>query len=471
MKFFLIRIPEFYNKFDLYSSSQNVLSIYPPLGLEYIGASLEQDGHNVEIVDLGLENISRENLKNYLTKSDAVGMSVYLNNYKIAADIAQKIKEIDPDIPLIIGGPHCTLLKGCVLDQIPNADISVESEGESVILDIVKFLQGGKKLSDIHGINYRENNHIKSGKPLQVINDLDNLPFPARHLTEKYEYGDFLGGVRPRKKFTSMITSRGCPYKCRFCTRFGNIKGWSYRRRSPESIIEEIQDINEKYRSVMIVDDTFLADTKSVHKIMDKLIELEFNLEFYILGARVDIAELELYKKMKKAGVKYIAFGIESGNQDVLDFYKKNITLPQIKKAVRLARKMDFITQGFFIFGAPFETEEHIKNSIRLAISLPFDIVVFQPLTYEIGSEIWDEAVKIKMISKDDVSVMTDSHRGLGNFSQDELDLLIKDGYRNFYFNPMYISRLLYGTLLHGNTNHLKTIFRYALSHHIKKLL
>jgi anaerobic magnesium-protoporphyrin IX monomethyl ester cyclase len=471
MRFFLIRIPELYKKFDIFNSSQKVLSIYPPLGLEYIGASLEQDGNNVEIVDFGAENISRENLKNYLANSDAVGMSAYINNYKIAADIAKMIKEIDPDIPLIIGGPHCTLLKGNVLNQIPNADISVESEGELVTLDLVKFFQGTKKLSDIHGISYRENNHIKSGKTLQVINDLDSLPFPARHLTEKYDYGNFEGGLRPSKKFTSMITSRGCPFKCRFCTRFGNIEGWSFRRRSPENIIKEMQEINEKYKSIMIVDDTFLADTKAVHKIMDRLIELELNLELYILGARVDTAEPELYKKMKKAGVKYVAFGIESGNQDVLDFYNKKITLLQIKKAVRLARKMDFITQGFFIFGAPFETKKHIENTIKLAISLPFDIVVFQPLTYEIGSDIWDEAVKDKKISREDISVLTDSRRGLGNFTLDELNIFIKDGYKSFYFNPKYISRLLFGTLLHGNTNHLKTIFSLALSPQMKRLL
>jgi radical SAM superfamily enzyme YgiQ (UPF0313 family) len=471
MKFSLIKIPEFYKKFELFNSYQQVLSTYPPLGLEYIGASLEQDGNNVEIIDLGVEDLSRENLKNYLAKSDAVGMSVYINNYTIAADIAKKIKEIDPDIPLILGGPHSTLVKGNVLAQIPNADISVESEGELVILDLVKFIQGIKKLSDVHGIHYKKDGEIKSGKALQVINDLDSLPFPARHLTERYDYGNFEGGLRPSKKFTSMMTSRGCPFKCRYCTRFGNIEGWSFRKRSPENIIKEMLEISEKYKSIMIVDDTFLADTKAVHKIMDRLIELELNLELYILGARVDTAEPELYKKMKKAGVRYIAFGIESGNQDVLDFYNKKITLPQIRKAVRLARKMDFITQGFFIFGAPFETQKHIKNTIKLATSLPFDIVVFQPLGYEIGSDIWEEAVEAKKISKEDISILADSRRGLGNFTLEELNIFIKNGYRRFYLNPMYISRLLIGTVLHGNTNHLKTIFRLARSPQIDKLV
>jgi len=303
-----------------------------------------------------------------------------------------------------------------------------------------------------------------------VIDDLDSLPFPARHLSEKYDYGNF-SGFQPSKKFTSMITNRGCPFHCRFCTRYGNIKGWSFRRRSPENIIKEMQEISEKYKSIMIVDDTFLADKKATHKIMDRLIKMGLNLELYILGARVDTAEPELYKKMKKAGVKYLSFGIESGNQDVLDYYNKKITLQQIRKAIHLAKEMNFITQGFLIFGAPFETKEHIENTIRFVGSLPLDIVVFQPLTYEIGSDLWEEAVKNKKISKDDISVKTDSHLGLGNFTLEELEKYVKKAYRRFYLNPKYISRLLYGTLSHKDTTHLKTMFRFVLSPEWNRIL
>jgi radical SAM superfamily enzyme YgiQ (UPF0313 family) len=471
MKFLLIKTPERNKKFKMFGITQNVQTAYPPLGLEYIGASLEKNGNNVDIIDLDAENISRENLKNHLIHSDVVGISAYINNYEIATDIAKEIKKIDPDIPLIIGGPHCTLLKKDVLNQIPYADISVESEGEIVILDLVQYFQGTKKISDIHGINYRDKNQIKSGQTVRVIENIDDLPFPARKLTDKYEYGNFDWGLRPKKKFTTMITSRGCPFKCRFCSRFGNIKGWNYRRRSCDNIIKEMQEISDKYKSIMILDDNFLADVKSTHMIMDKIIEMELKLELYILGARVDTAEINLYKKLKKGGVKYIGFGIESGNQDVLDFYNKKITLQQIKKAIHLSREMDFITQGFFIFGAPLETKKHIENTLGLAFSLPLDIVVFQPLNYEIGSDIWNEAIKNNMISKEDISVTTDSNRGLGNFTPEELDKYIKEGYKRFYFNPKYISRLLYGSLLHRNTNHLKTIFRLALTPQMSKLL
>ncbi|UCH71489.1 MAG: radical SAM protein, partial [Thermoplasmatales archaeon] len=427
-------------------------------------ASLEQHGHKAEIIDFGAEDVSKEYLKSCLKTADAVGMGVYTNNYEIAAETAKMIKELNSDIPLIIGGPHCTFLKERSLSHIPDADIVVELEGEFVILDLVQFFQGRKKLSDVHGIYYRENKKIKSGKPLQVIDNIDAIPFPARHLTEKYNYGNFLWMLQPSKKFTSMVTSRGCPFHCRFCSRYCNIKGWSYRRRSPENVIKEMQEINDKYRSVMIVDDTFLADPKWIHKTMDSIIETKLDLEILILGARVDTAEPELYKKMKKAGVKYVNFGIESGNQDILNFYNKKITLQQIQKAVNLAREMNFITQGTLIFGAPIETKEHIQNTIRFTSSLPLDIVIFQPLAYELGSDLWEDAVKNKILTKDDFMVEADSRRGLGHFTSEELDKYIKEAYRHFYFNPNYLVRLLRGAFLRKDVDHLKNAFKLAFS-------
>jgi radical SAM superfamily enzyme YgiQ (UPF0313 family) len=462
MKFLLLKIEEGYKKFGLFGHPQIVFSTYPPLGLEYIGAILEQNGHKAEIIDFGATKISIEYLKNCLMTSDAVGMSVYSNNYDIASNTADLIKELDADIPLIIGGPHCTHLKELSLNHIPNANIAVELEGESVTLELVKFFQGRKKLCDIHNIHYKENNQIKSGKNRKVINDLDTLPFPARHLVEKYDYGNFVWGIRPRKKFTSMITTRGCPFKCRFCTRYGNIKEWTFRSRSSENVVREIQEISDKYKSVMIVDDNFLTDIERIHRIFDKLIEMRLDLEIYILGARVDTADYKLYKKMKKAGVKYVSFGIESGNQDVLDFYNKKITLQQIRKAVYLAREMNFIVQGDFILGAPLEKKEHIENTIRFARSLPLDIALIQSLDYEIGSELWSDAVKLNKISKDELLVTADSNRDLGNFTSKDLNKYVKNAYRRFYLNPYYIKRLFSDVFSKKDLNYFKTVFRFT---------
>jgi anaerobic magnesium-protoporphyrin IX monomethyl ester cyclase len=472
MKILLLKHAEEYIQSGILGHSPNAVSIYPPLGLEYIGSTLENEGHKVEIIDFGAEALSKEQLKNSLTSSDAVGIGVYTNNYKNTADFAKMIKELDPKIPLIIGGPHCIFFKRQSLIDISCADISVELEGEHVFPYLVRVFEGKKKLSDVHGIYYRENNKIKAGKSPQIIDNLDDLAFPARHLVYRYDYGNLPWGYSFKKKFTSMITSRGCPFNCRFCTRYNNIvKDWGYRKRSADNVVREIQEINDKYKSVAIVDDNFLADIKRAHKIFDKLLETGTTLDLIITGARVDSADKDLYKKMKKVGVKYLCFGIESGNQDVLDFYNKKITLQQIQKAVHLAKEMNFTTQATFILGAPFETNKYIENTIKFACSLPLDIVIFQPLHYVMGSDLWLEAVKDKKISKNEYHVDANSKRGLGNFTEEELKEYSNKAFRRFYLRPNYLLSQIQKALLHKDIGHLKIVWKVAISSQWRNIL
>jgi radical SAM superfamily enzyme YgiQ (UPF0313 family) len=180
-------------------------STFPPLGLLYIGAVLEQEGHNVEILDYYMENLSCQKLKNTLISSDAVGMTVYSDDFNSSIDISRMIKDLDPDIPIIIGGPHCTFFQERSLQDNPFADICVMGEGENVILDLVDFLHGKKDLVDIPNIYFRDNGSIIAGEKLQVIKDLDGLPFPARHLIDKYDYGEFAFGYQLKKKLLRLL--------------------------------------------------------------------------------------------------------------------------------------------------------------------------------------------------------------------------------------------------------------------------
>jgi anaerobic magnesium-protoporphyrin IX monomethyl ester cyclase len=469
MKFLFLRHPEEWSQPGVLGHPPNIFSIYPPLGLLYIGASLEQNGHSVEVIDLGVESLSKQNLEHKLSKFDAVGLSVYTNNYKSVADTAKVIKQIAPKIPLIIGGPHCSFLKERALSDIPDADISIDLEGEFVILDLVDYLEGKKKLSDIAGISYKVKNKIELGKSPEVIQDLDALPFPARHLVEKYDYGNFPWGYSPRKKFTSMLTSRGCPFRCRFCSKYGNIvEGYGFRQRSAENVVKEIQEISKKYRSVKIVDENFLANAKRANKIFDTLLEIGTDIDILILGARVDSANRELYKKMKKANVKFLSFGVESGSQPVLDFYNKKITKEQIQNAVKMSREMNFMTVGSFIFGAPMETKEHIEETIKFVCSLPFDSVIFRPLKYEVGSALWNEAVENGKISKDEYAVPADSQRRLGNFTLDELNDFVNKATARFYLRPQYLLAQAFRTLTSMDSSRFKIFFKVMMSHQWK---
>jgi radical SAM superfamily enzyme YgiQ (UPF0313 family) len=418
-----------------------------PLGLLYIAGVLEQEGHHVEIIDLVAENITDKTLQQSVSNVDAVGISVDSFAYRDVVDITKKIKQIDEHIPIVIGGPHCTFYPEKSLIDIPSADISVEGEGEQVIKDIVQAFEGKKPLSEIAGIRYRNNEKILVGKPPEIIVNLDAIPFPARHLVSKYDYGKFGNNYLYKPKFTSIATTRGCPFQCRFCTR--HIVGMNnFRKRSVESIISELQQIKDDYGSVMMVDDNFLTDKKRVSDILDQIVSQGISIDIIIQGARVDTADEELYKKMKKAGVKAINYGIESGNQDVLDYYHKGITLDQVRKAVKLSHKMGFLTVGNFIIGAPIETKNHLQRTIHFAYSLPLDLVSFTILQYNYHSDLWNEACQEGKISLEDgYSIPADSARGLGNLSYQELKMFQRKSLMTFYLRPNYLLRQLYRSI------------------------
>jgi len=460
MKILLLHVPPLYHRFSSSKQTKTKAITYPPLGLLYIGGVLEKEGHNVDLIDFMAEENPKDLLKKTLPSADVVGISVYTKAYKEAAQIAQSIKKMNPNIPIIIGGPHSTFYPDRALHDIPAADISVEGEGEEVIKDIMKVLNGTKKISEISGIQYRKGKKIKAGKPAKIIKDLDPIPLPARHLVDKYEYGTLNNANFYIQKFTAFLTSRGCPFKCRFCTRHV-LSMKNFRVRSAENVIKELIEVNKNYGSVMIVDDNFLLDKKRANKILDGIIENGLNLEIYIQGARVDSADINLYKKMKKAGVKHLCFGLESGNQDVLNFYNKQITLSQIREAINLSKKMKFFTVGNFILGAPIETKKHIEQTIKFACSLPLDIATFNPLFYQRGSDLWIEAVKNGKLKKDEVSI-ADSRKGLGNFTGEELEKYCEIAVKRFYLRASYIIRLIIKSIINRNFTILRVGRNYV---------
>ncbi|MFX1452981.1 MAG: B12-binding domain-containing radical SAM protein [Promethearchaeota archaeon] len=444
MRFLLINTGRSYGFFALRKIPRLNSPHAPPLGLLYLAKSLEDEGHSTEILEYFAEKNPNEKIKNSLNSTDAVGLTVTSYPYKVASQCTKFIKEIDPSLPIIIGGPHCTFHPKKSLKDVPDADISVQGDGENTIKDIVRVFEGSKKLNEVAGIYYKKNNKIDAGKPPELIKDLDSISFPSRHLVEKYEYGKINNSFLFQPKLTSIITTRGCPFECRFCPKNAPLYS-TFRQRSAENVVQEIQEIDDRYSSVMIVDDNFITDRKRANRIMDRLIEIGTTVDLLVYGTRVDSADRELFKKMKKAGVKYIGFGIESGNQETLDFYNKNIYLHQIKESVDLADEMDFITTGNFIIGAPFEEESHINTTIKFACSLPLDIVLFHPLYYMYGSKLWDEAVACGKINEDDgYTFPADQQSGLAYFSKETYEKYCRFATKRFYLRPSYIIRELF---------------------------
>ena len=471
MKVILVKVELFDIKKGLILPSRRKMEVgaqssyTPPMGLLYLGGSLEEEGHTVEVIDFAYEKKPFDTLQKSLKSADAVGLGVYTDNYIDTASVAQQIKNDNPNLPIIIGGPHCTILPNKALQDIPAADISVSGDAEFVIKDIIKALDGSKNLSDIPGIQYKKNKKkIKHGKPPENIKNLDSIAFPSRHLVDKYDYGTVYNLNYYKPKLTSIVTSRGCPFHCTFCTRDVLFKK-QYRVRSVENVLDEFRQINDNYRSVTIVDDNFLANPKRVHKIMDGIIKENIDLDLYIYGSRVDTAERNLYEKMKKAGVKSIFYGIESGNQDVLNYYNKGITLNQIRDAVELAHEMGFLVIGSFIFGAPIETKKHLNQTINFACSLPLDIASWRHLIYRYGSEIWADAVSKGLLSiEDGYEVLADSKIGLGNLSKREIADFCKNAYFRFHYRPEYFYQQFIRIIYKRDFTILKTLIDFILS-------
>jgi anaerobic magnesium-protoporphyrin IX monomethyl ester cyclase len=414
----------------------------PPLGLLYLARILEDQGDTVRILDFSAEPYDPQKITRALSGADAVGVTLLSPALEQGKQIISAIKQEQPDLPVIIGGPHCTLLPGTVLQET-KADISVQGDAETLITDLRSALLKEKPLAEIPGVSIRRNDNIIHGPPAEPQKNLDTIPFPARHLLKHLVYGREYNPRLNAGEFTSIITSRGCPYSCRFCSR-GSVSMHHYQTRSPDNILAELRDIQQQgYRHVTFVDDCFPVNINHALTLFEGIINESLNLKFTITASRVDLADETLYKKMKQAGVAHIQFGLESGNQDVLDYFQKHTTVEAIRKAVHLSHDTGFFTIGSFIFGAPFETTEHFKKTLRFACSLPLNSASFLPLRYMVGSDLWNEAVAAGRIQSTEYCVTADKNRGLGLFTRQELLAHCQHAQTTFYTRPRFILQLL----------------------------
>lgn len=408
----------------------------PPLGILYLASMLEKNGHSVNVIDCNAERFTKDTCRKALKSYDAVGLTLYCHPFEQdnSLFISNIIREIDTDIPIIVGGPHSTLLpEQSLMDH--NANICVRGRGETLINPIIDAIMGKKDFSSIPNIFYRDGRKIYHTKTENIKVNFDELPYPSRHLIDKYDYG-YMQGIKIAKgRLTSIITSRGCVNRCNFCNLYAYIPKCSFR--SVENIKKEIESISNKgYKTLTFVDDNFMIRKKTVIEIMNFIIDNEFNLRIWIFGARAEAAERPLFEKMRDAGTDIINFGIESGSQEVLDYYNKKLTISQIEFAVNLAKEMGFLTTGTFIIGAPIETRDQINQTIKFSSHLPLDAAIFFAFHYTYKSKLWEDAVNAGKIKPDEFRVVPDKRIGLGNFTPEELFKLTQMANIHFFLNP-----------------------------------
>ncbi|MBT0159336.1 radical SAM protein [Candidatus Bathyarchaeota archaeon A05DMB-2] len=369
------------------------IAAFPPLSLAYLAAVLEEDGVEVSILDQPALGLSNEEAARWVEKEnpDVVGFSTLASSGRTAAEISRKIKERNPDIITVFGNHHATFNAERILRKYPAVDIVVRGEGEKTITELAHCLKNRENLKNVKGITFKNRGEIAATPNQPLIKDLDALPFPDRNLINA-EYHCLMAGanVAP-KKFTSIVTSRGCAYACRFCscTEFAQRR---WRARSPENTLEELCLLaSEGYKQLIFVDDNFTLNPKRAIAICRGMQKEKLDMD-WIAEGRVDNFSYELAREMVKAGLRILYLGIESANQRILDYYKKTITPAQAATAIRTAKKAGVdVVVGSFIVGAPDETRQEIQNTINFAMRNRIDIPQFNILGAHPGNDIWNE--------------------------------------------------------------------------------
>lgn len=371
-----------------------MVNSYPSLGLAYLAAIAEREGHEVAVFDMGLrpnKPIPDEVKEIVAWRPDVIAFTSMTTSFRSVEEAVALLKAaLGPQVPIVIGGPHATTLPELTL-QNPHIDFLVYGEGEYVFLDWLRQVAAGDARWDkVTGLWYKDAaGQVVNGGERELIPDLDELPFPARHLFDLKAYPLY---APTGEQMLTVLTSRGCPYKCSFC--FKGIVGRTYRQRSPENIVAELRQLIDRYgvRNFYFMDDLFTINVKRLEVILDYFIEQDLGVRWRCL-ARVDRVTPPLLKKMYQAGCRQIHFGIESGNEEILKKTAKHINLDQVRQAIEWTEDAGIMSKGYFILGLPGDTEQTMNETIEFAASLRLSEAMFSIATPMPGTELWEELV------------------------------------------------------------------------------
>jgi radical SAM superfamily enzyme YgiQ (UPF0313 family) len=348
-------------------------SSMPPLGLLYIGAVLEKEGHEVRIVPADLLDLSWNQVTSEIRefKPDLIGVTSTTENRFQSFKLVRVAKKARPEALTIMGGPHASMASEDCLENIAELDIVCRGEAEQTILELCSELEETRDLNalgSITGIAYKANGKVYSNARREQIHDLDSIPRPAYHLVpfEKYNFRFEVPG-KGLLPAVNMMSSRGCPFNCNFCATPINW-GRAVRMRSPENIVEEIEFLIDRYRVKVIFffDDTFNTNPKRVHEICDLIIERKLDI-YFKCDIRMDIVDKPLIEKMKQAGLFHLSFGLEAGSERVRnEIVCKKVNIDDFHNLVKWCQELEIIPNAFFIFSHPTETWEEAQETIAI---------------------------------------------------------------------------------------------------------
>lgn len=430
--------------------------IAPPLGIAYMAGVLQENNIDVEILDASAEDMDFKDVEKELLKRkpDLVALTALTPTIGRALETAQVVKETLPDSIVVMGGYHPTFNFIETLED-ENVDIVIRGEGEYIMLNLVQALENQSSLHDVKGIVFEDKNskEIVVNPEAPLIQDLNELPFPALNLLpmKKYRLLDM------DTHMTTMITTRGCPMQCSFCSSAA-MHGKKIRERSVENIVDEIEYLKTNYDidTIAFMDDTFTLKKRKVMAICDEI--LKRNIEImWGCTSRVDTLDEKLLKKMKEAGCITIFIGVESADQQQLDNMCKNTTIAKIENAFKIAHKLKIRTIASVALGMPGDTKEIMNKTVKFVHKLKPNYAIYSLATPYPGTRFYKEAFEKNLIKIKDWSKYTLITPILETIdcSLNDMRKIQAKAFMKFYLRPHYIIR----QFLQDGPYLLKTIF------------
>lgn len=423
-------------------------STLPPLGLMYVAGYLEKySQYKVKILDCPFEKLNYKQIQDRVKEEnpEVVGISCLTFTLVDVFKTIRAVKKANPKIKIVVGGVHVNIYPKETM-QNQKIDFLVLGEGEKTFKDLLDNLNNPEKLRQIPGLVFRSNGEIVITGAPGLIQDLDGLPFPARHLTNYQEYSSSLATRFP---VTTMFSSRGCPFQCLFCHRphFKRI----FRARDAQNVVDELEQCKKMgIEEIFLYDDTFTVDKKRTLEICAEIQRRDLDIAWDV-RARVDTVDKETLLALKKAGCQRIHFGVEAGTEKILKVLRKGITLEKVQETIKLAKEIGIQALAYFMIGSPTETKEDILETFKFIKKINPDFVLISIVTPFPATDLYLLGLEKKILPRDYWQEFAQNpdpdfkpYFWEENFTKDELRKLAQKGYRSFYLRPSFmIKRLL----------------------------
>ena len=453
---------------DLYKNLEGGGSELPPLGIAILAAITRKNKYETKILDAVALKLTIEETVRKILEFNPEFLAITSTTISIfnAAKVAERIREQNKDIIIVLGGPHITAAPEETMKKFKEFDVGVIGEAEDTIIELLYFLDNKFQLDRVKGLIIRKGNNFRITEPRSYIEDLDSLPFPAWDLLpDLLKYYQPAADSLHRSPATLLITSRGCPGQCIFCDRsvFGNnIRGYS-----ADYVIDMIKYLIKNYgiKDLFIEDDNFLALKNRLREICLRIINERIDITFSIMG-RIDMIDDETLMLLKRAGCWQINYGLESGSNEILKIINKNITAEKSMKALELTKKHGIRIKGLFMIGNFGETRETIAQTIDFIKKAPIDEFHMTCFTPFPGAQSYALASKYGTYDPDwrKVSMFAADNFVPNGFTKEEIGEYYKKCWRAFYLRPKIIwyfakkmkNKEMRGKIIKGGISFLK---------------